>query len=185
MGLQGCNSKMIRRAESVTGQDIVRLVVARDNFLWFITRDHRHGWWDRPSGNWCFDESQGHFSSCNIIFPIPQEGHPWGEIDKMGRWRAVGHISGMDPLRNRPNHDHSMASLIANLVQSEKDERSHRLKVESELGDLIRFLVSDRKPQPIELLPPEIRDTVIKYRHLFADQVRLTDRLRVHAERSL
>jgi hypothetical protein len=41
----------------------------------FVTPDHRHGWWDKKTGEWGWlDENYwGHYTSCHELFP---DWHP-------------------------------------------------------------------------------------------------------------
>lgn len=71
MGLQGLNGRNVRRIERVTGLRIVRGVV-NNGHEWrtwhFTTADHRHGWVDRTTGEWSFDEQPVHTTLCDELF---------------------------------------------------------------------------------------------------------------------
>ncbi len=68
MGLQVLGVKHVHKIEDVTGLSIARATV-NNGYQWrdwfFITNDHRHGWYDRTNGNWALvAEQKIHWSSC-------------------------------------------------------------------------------------------------------------------------
>jgi hypothetical protein len=64
VGTQVLSARSARRIERATGQVIVRAWGHGGYVFGFVTPDHRHGWWDRKTGEWGFDEDPFHYTSC-------------------------------------------------------------------------------------------------------------------------
>ncbi|MEC3994024.1 hypothetical protein VSR01_10885 [Actinacidiphila sp. DG2A-62] len=72
MSAQRLGPKALRRIARATDLDIVRGWAWGGYTLYFVTADHQHGWFDKKTGEWGWDESpQPHYSSCAELFPTP------------------------------------------------------------------------------------------------------------------
>jgi hypothetical protein len=68
MGFVPVGPKLTRRVIRETGLDIVRV---NGNGCWqfyFVTRDHRHGTWDKRTGEHEMTPDAMHFASCARLF---------------------------------------------------------------------------------------------------------------------
>lgn len=105
MGSQILSPTSTRRIASATGLNIIRALGHGGQTMTFITADHKHGWWNKATGDWGFyddavtektafvngkpvqiKDSGPHSSSCAELFPewarehFPQWiGHDEGE----------------------------------------------------------------------------------------------------------
>lgn len=70
MSAQVLNARSTRRIARSTGLDIVRAWSWGGYTMAFVTADHRHGWWDKKTGEWEWETGQiFHYSSCRELFP--------------------------------------------------------------------------------------------------------------------
>ncbi|MYR28727.1 MULTISPECIES: hypothetical protein [unclassified Streptomyces] len=70
MGAQVLSPRSTRRIARLTGQEVVRAWAHGGYIMDFVTPDHRHGWWDKKTGEWGWDTGDtGHYSSCVRLFP--------------------------------------------------------------------------------------------------------------------
>lgn len=86
MGLQQVGKKNLRRVAEGVGEDVVQAAIGSDGVVFvFTTAGHRHGEWNRRTGevHWLSDDE--HRASCSVHFP--DEMARW-EHDRMERWRA-------------------------------------------------------------------------------------------------
>lgn len=68
MSVQRLNDRSRRRIERSTGLDIRRAWANGGYTFMFVTADHRHGFWDKKTGEWDWDDEQVHFTSCRELF---------------------------------------------------------------------------------------------------------------------
>lgn len=64
MGARPLGAKLTRRIARETGQDVERAVGYGGYTFEFRTTDHRHGWWDKKTGEWGWDDDPMHWASC-------------------------------------------------------------------------------------------------------------------------
>jgi hypothetical protein len=69
MSAQRLNDRSRRRIERSTGLEIVRAWAHGGYVFNFVTPEHRHGWWDKKTGEWGWDDDPVHYSSCTELFP--------------------------------------------------------------------------------------------------------------------
>lgn len=70
MGSQILSPRSTRRIARSTGLDVVRAWGHGGYTFGFVTPDHRHGWWDKKTEEWGFDEGKPlHYTSCRMLFP--------------------------------------------------------------------------------------------------------------------
>lgn len=71
MSAQVLNDRSTRRIARSTGLDVVRAWAWGGYTMYFVTADHRHGWWDKKTSEWGFDEDADvmHYASCRELFP--------------------------------------------------------------------------------------------------------------------
>jgi hypothetical protein len=70
MSAQILNARSTRRIARSTGLDIIRAWGHGGYTMAFVTADHRHGLWDKKTGNWQYSAGQTvHYSSCDDLFP--------------------------------------------------------------------------------------------------------------------
>jgi hypothetical protein len=68
---QRLSARSVRRIERGTGLAIRRAWAHGGYVFAFVTTDHRHGWWDKKTGEWGWDASPlAHYSSCDEMFPV-------------------------------------------------------------------------------------------------------------------
>lgn len=90
MGARPCGVKLIRRCERDVGAYVLRVNGWGSNVFAFVTDDHRHGRWDRRTGDVAWDSNPMHWWSCSVLFgPDAVDRSLWGLVDGDGRWRAV------------------------------------------------------------------------------------------------
>lgn len=68
MSAQRLSAKSRRRIERSTGLDIVRAWAHGGYVFNFVTADHRHGAWDKRTGEWQFNDDAMHYTSCAELF---------------------------------------------------------------------------------------------------------------------
>ena len=69
MSAQQLSPRSIRRIERATGLKL-RMAWSHGGYtMGFATEDHRHGWYDKKSGEWGFEEPTVHYSSCFRFWP--------------------------------------------------------------------------------------------------------------------
>lgn len=70
MGLRPLGEKWVRRLRRITGEDIVWAVGNGGYVFGFTTADHRHGWYDKKTDEWGWEEGRiMHATSCSRLFP--------------------------------------------------------------------------------------------------------------------
>ncbi|USH45322.1 hypothetical protein SEA_RUTHIEJR_44 [Mycobacterium phage Ruthiejr] len=69
MSAQRLSDRSRRRIERSTGLAIVRAWAHGGYVFDFVTVDHRHGSWDKRTGEWQLDDDPTHYSSCRELFP--------------------------------------------------------------------------------------------------------------------
>lgn len=69
MSAQRLSEKSVRRIAASTGLTILRAWSHGGYTMNFVTDDHKHGTWNKPSGEWEFDKNPTHYSSCRDLFP--------------------------------------------------------------------------------------------------------------------
>jgi hypothetical protein len=87
MGSQRLSERSTRRIARSTGLDVVRAWAHGGYTFEFVTLDHRHGWWDKKTGEWGLDAGKPtHYTSCHELFPqdFPAEQNE--------RYKALGII---------------------------------------------------------------------------------------------
>ncbi|HZB28944.1 MAG TPA: hypothetical protein VE465_02140 [Streptosporangiaceae bacterium] len=86
------SARSTRRIARSTGLDILRAWSNGGYTMAFVTADHRHGWWDKKTGDWeLYTGDVMHYSSCDALFPRhPFERPPMAkfEVCWCGRRRA-------------------------------------------------------------------------------------------------
>ena len=82
MSAQRLSAKSIRRIERSTPQAIRRAWGHGGYEMGFVTPDHRHGWWDKKTGNWYWDDNPIHYTSCRELFDGgPGVVPPWRNVE--------------------------------------------------------------------------------------------------------
>jgi hypothetical protein len=66
---QQLSDRSRRRIERSTGLSIRRAWAHGGYTFAFVTDDHRHGWWDKKTGEWQWEVSPFHYTSCEDMFP--------------------------------------------------------------------------------------------------------------------
>lgn len=70
MSAQVLNDRSTRRIARSTGLDIVRAWSHGGYTMAFVTADHRHGSWDKKTGEWEWETDRTwHYTSCRELFP--------------------------------------------------------------------------------------------------------------------
>ncbi len=71
MSAQILSAKSTRRVARSTGLDIVRAWGRGGYVFGFVTADHRHGAWDKKTGEWEYTDPGRvlHYTSCAELFP--------------------------------------------------------------------------------------------------------------------
>lgn len=65
MSAQRLNDRSLRRIARVIGEDVLRGWSNGGYIFDFVTPDHRHGWIDKKSGEWGWQQGRlCHYSSC-------------------------------------------------------------------------------------------------------------------------
>lgn len=67
MGAQRLSNRSIRRIERATGLRIQRAWAHGGYIMDFVTPDHRHGWWDKRTGEYAPMPEEGlmHYTTCD------------------------------------------------------------------------------------------------------------------------
>lgn len=78
-------AKLTRQIATSTGLDIVRAWGHGGYRFAFVTSDHRHGTWNKKTGEWQWDETPSHYTSCSELFP----GHDGTCRDHDQRWAPI------------------------------------------------------------------------------------------------
>lgn len=90
--------RAVHKIERTTGLYILRAVVNNGDdwrIWWFSADGHQHGWYDRNTREWAFDDEVTHFSPmCRWLFGDDKEGPrerdtSWGAVCTDNRWHAV------------------------------------------------------------------------------------------------
>ncbi|URN11389.1 hypothetical protein LUW77_03615 [Streptomyces radiopugnans] len=68
MSAQRLSPKSTRRIARSTGLDVIRAWSHGGYTMAFVTADHRHGWWDKKTGDWGIDSKPVHYTSCGELF---------------------------------------------------------------------------------------------------------------------
>jgi hypothetical protein len=65
------NARSLRRIERSIGEPVLRGWGHGGYVMGFVTPDHRHGWWDKKTGefNWVRDDEVVHYTSCDLNWP--------------------------------------------------------------------------------------------------------------------
>jgi hypothetical protein len=67
---QVLSPRSTRRIARSTGLDIIRAWAHGGYTMDFVTADHRHGLWDKKTGDWEWETGRVfHYSSCRELFP--------------------------------------------------------------------------------------------------------------------
>jgi hypothetical protein len=82
MSAQRLSDKTTRRLSRAIGIDVVRAWAHGGYTYDFVVADasdpsgHRHGWYEKKSGDWGLWESQGlsHYNTCKEMFPTKEAG---------------------------------------------------------------------------------------------------------------
>ncbi|MET7457698.1 hypothetical protein ACWEPZ_37820 [Streptomyces sp. NPDC004288] len=70
MSAQRLSPRSTRRIARTTNLDVVRAWSHGGYSMSFVTADHRHGWWDKKTGQWEWEADPVlHYSSCRDLFP--------------------------------------------------------------------------------------------------------------------
>ena len=64
MSAQRLGPKAIRRIERSVGEPVLRGWSHGGYTMGFVTPDHRHGWWNKVTGEWGWEDPAFHYSSC-------------------------------------------------------------------------------------------------------------------------
>lgn len=68
------NKKNTRKISESTGLDIIRAWSFGGVDFSFVTRDHRHGVWNKKTQEWEFEDKPIHFTSCHELFDSWERG---------------------------------------------------------------------------------------------------------------
>lgn len=66
---QRLGEKSITRLERAIGVDILRAWPQGRHLLAFVATAHRHGWFDKTTGEWGWQDNPRHYLSCTELFP--------------------------------------------------------------------------------------------------------------------
>lgn len=70
MSAQCLSAKSCRRIARGTGQEVLRAWSHGGYVFNFVTPDHRHGWYDKKSGDWGWSTGKIlHYTSCSETWP--------------------------------------------------------------------------------------------------------------------
>jgi hypothetical protein len=69
VSVQRLGDKAIRRLERATGQDILRAWANGGYLLTFVATAHRHGWFDKKTEQWGWDQEPNHNSAATSCSP--------------------------------------------------------------------------------------------------------------------
>lgn len=77
------NPRSTRRIARSTGLDIVQAWSHGGYTMGFVTTDHRHGWWNKKTGDWGWNTGDVmHYTSCAEMFPHhPYEQPPMAKFE--------------------------------------------------------------------------------------------------------
>lgn len=68
MSAQQLNAKSVRRIARATGLPVIGGWSHGGYNLGFVTEDHRHGVFDKKTGEWWWEEPVSHYTSCHERF---------------------------------------------------------------------------------------------------------------------
>lgn len=70
LSAQRLSPRATRRIARSTGLDVVRAWSHGGYTMGFVTADHRHGWWDKKTEGWGWEEGDDlvHYTSCREMF---------------------------------------------------------------------------------------------------------------------
>ena len=74
MGSQRLSPRSTRRIARATGQDVIRALAHGGYVHSFVTARHLHCWYNVKTQEWGTQGQDGHWSSCDEMFPV---GHPY------------------------------------------------------------------------------------------------------------
>jgi nitric oxide reductase large subunit len=63
------SDRAMRRIAASTGLDLACAWGHGGYIMRFVTADHRHGWWDKKTGEWGYEDAPMHYASCRELFP--------------------------------------------------------------------------------------------------------------------
>jgi hypothetical protein len=68
---QRLSPRSTRRIARSTGLEVLRAWSHGGYTMDFVTVDHRHGWWDKKTGEWGWSTGVEleHYTSCHELFP--------------------------------------------------------------------------------------------------------------------
>lgn len=69
MGAQILSPRSTHRIARSTGLKVVRAWGHGGYVMGFVTAAHEHGWWDKKTGEWGFEDDVVHYTSCATLFP--------------------------------------------------------------------------------------------------------------------
>ena len=71
MSAQTLNARSVRRIERSIGEPVLRGWGHGGYVMGFVTPDHRHGWWDKKTGEveWAGHDQVIHYTSCWTTWP--------------------------------------------------------------------------------------------------------------------
>lgn len=69
MSSQRLGDKARRRIERTIGEPVLRAWSHGGYTMDFVTPDHRHGWWDKKTGEFGWAEPSFHYTSCRETWP--------------------------------------------------------------------------------------------------------------------
>lgn len=64
MSAQRLGAKATRRIEHAIGEPVLRAWSHGGYTMDFVTPDHRHGWWNKTTGEFGWTENPMHYTSC-------------------------------------------------------------------------------------------------------------------------
>lgn len=64
MSAQRLSARSVRRIARATGLDVLHAWSHGGYVMAFVTRDHRHGYFDKKTGDWEFDPDARCYTSC-------------------------------------------------------------------------------------------------------------------------
>jgi hypothetical protein len=78
---QNLSARSVRRIERSIGEPVLRGWGHGGYVMGFVTPDHRHGWWDKKTGEVEWSANPMHYSSCWTTWPeqmpaIPSRPRP-------------------------------------------------------------------------------------------------------------
>lgn len=69
MSAQRLSDRSCRRIARATGQEVLRGWSHGGYVLSWVTPDHRHGWFDKKTGEWGWNKAVCHYTSCRETWP--------------------------------------------------------------------------------------------------------------------